>query len=77
MSYNAERRYKAAHYARTEILLPKESKPELAEYAKAHGFDSFSDFVCYCLEKETGIRCRLLNGLPWVTSGNRGNSPEN
>ena len=77
MSDKAVKRYRAAHYARTEFLLAKDSKPKLMEYAKANGFESFSDLVCYCLEKETGIKCRLLNGLPWVTYGNRGNGPEN
>lgn len=68
MSDKATKRYRAAHYARTEFLLAKDAKPKLVEYAKSHGFDSFSDLVSYCLEKETGIACRLNNYLPWIDS---------
>ena len=77
MSDKATKRYRAAHYARTEFLLAKDAKPKLVEYAKSHGFDSFSDLVAYCLEKETGIACRLMNGLPWSSSGNRKDDPKN
>ena len=70
-------RYRAAHYARTEFLLAKDSKPLLVEYAKTHGFDSFSDLVSYCLEKETGIPCRLTNGLPWIDSNKWKEGAEN
>lgn len=71
MSNEAIRRYKAAHYAKTEFLLPKDVKPKLVEYSKSHGFDSFSGFIAYCLEKETGIPCRLQNDLPWIDSKKR------
>lgn len=77
MPKNAGQRYKEAHYARTEFLLAKEVKPKLVEYAKAHGFDSFSDLVCHCLEKETGIPCKLTNGLPWIDSNKWKADPKN
>lgn len=77
MSDKATKRYRAAHYARTEFLLAKDAKPKLVEYAKSHGFDSFSDLVSYCLEKETGIPCKLDKGLPWIDSKKWKDDPKN
>lgn len=77
MSDKATKRYRAAHYARTEFVLAKDVKPKLVEYAKNHGFDNFSALVCYCLEKETGIPCQLDNGLPWIDSNKWQADPKN
>lgn len=71
MPSGAKLRYSQAHYARVEFSIPKDSKPKLVEYAKANGFDSFQTFVAYCLEKETGIPCRLSGSLPWIGSKNK------
>lgn len=68
MPSGSKLKYSQAHYARIEFSVPKDAKPKLIEYAKANGFNSFSDLVSYCLEKETGIPCRLSNDLPWIES---------
>lgn len=71
MPSGSKLKYSQAHYARIEFSVPKESKPKLVEYAKSNGFDSFQTFIAYCLEKETGIPCRLEGSLPWIGSKNK------
>jgi len=62
----ANQRYKDTHYSEVRVWVLKDTKQQLVEYAKSKGFKSLTEFVCYCLEKETGIRCRLNNPIPWM-----------
>jgi hypothetical protein len=58
--------YRKKHYAQVNLLLPVNAKADLQSYAKAHNFQSLTALICYCLEKETGISCKLENTLPWL-----------
>ena len=62
----ATNNYRKSHYEQFNLQLPKGTKEKLTEYAKAKNFQSLTAFICYLLEKETGIDCQLKNGLAWL-----------
>ena len=62
----ATNNYRKSHYEQFNLQLPKGTKAKLIDYAKAHNFQSLTDLICHLLEKETGISCKLGNGLAWL-----------
>lgn len=62
----ATNNYRKSHYEQFNLQLPKGTKKQFMEYAKAHNFQSLTALICCLLEKETGISCKLDNGLAWM-----------
>ena len=62
----ATNNYRKSHYESFLLQFPKGTKAKLSDYAKAHNFQSLTAFICYLLEKETGISCKLDNSLAWI-----------
>lgn len=62
----ATNNYRKSHYEQFNLQLPKGTKAKLSDYAKAHNFQSLTALICYLLEKETGISCKLESGLAWM-----------
>lgn len=62
----ATNNYRKSHYEQFNLQLPIGTKTKLIDYAKANNFQSLTALICYLLEKETGISCKLENGLAWI-----------
>lgn len=58
--------YRKSHYEQFNLQLPIGTKTKLIDYAKANNFQSLTALICYLLERETGISCKLENGLAWT-----------
>lgn len=66
-------KYKSANYARVDVTIPRNKKPELKALADAAGV-SLNRYILQAVEKVSGLSLTLDNELPQVKKAKENNT---
>lgn len=67
-------KYKSENYARVDVTIPRDKKPELKALADATGV-SLNRYILQAVEKVSGLSLTLDNELPQIKRAREGKPP--
>lgn len=67
-------KYKSENYARVDVTIPRDKKPELKALADAAGV-SLNRYILQAVEKVSGLSLTLDNELPQIKRAREGKAP--
>ena len=67
-------KYKSENYARVDVTIPRDKKPELKALSDAAGV-SLNRYILQAVEKVSGLSLTLDNELPQIKRAREGKAP--